>query len=209
MADLEDGAGSLEYLQQRIQKLEFLITGNDITTEEQIQETSHKRGDTVHERLIRLEDSLQVTANKSKSVQDLLYISQKHPGLFLPDAAQEDDTTYSRTEKLSIINSSATLFSTTASRLEAIQDLPLSSAETSVALAALQPRLQKLQQIQQKHAEDISELTYQTASLLQRWYELWIVGGGDCWSEWEERLTTVEKIVRREEGRRSREAATI
>ena len=55
----------------------------------------------------------------------------------------------------------------------------------------------------------MAELTFQTASLLQRWYELWVIGGGEYWAEWEERLMGAERAVRREEGRRKREKDAI
>lgn len=32
-----------------------------------------------------------------------------------------------------------------------------------------------------------------------------MLGGSECWAEWEDRMTGVEKMVRREEGLRARE----
>jgi hypothetical protein len=35
--------------------------------------------------------------------------------------------------------------------------------------------------------------------VLQRWYEVGLVGSGECWAEWEGRLEDVEREVRRRE----------
>ena len=47
-----------------------------------------------------------------------------------------------------------------------------------------------------------------SARALQRWYEVGVVGSGECWAEWEGRLGDVEREVRRVEvlrGSRERE----
>lgn len=40
--------------------------------------------------------------------------------------------------------------------------------------------------------------------MVQRWYELGILGQGECWAEWEGRMEECEKKVRRAEGERKR-----
>lgn len=45
----------------------------------------------------------------------------------------------------------------------------------------------------------MSELRVRTARVLQRWYEVGVVGSGECWAEWEGRLEGVEREVRRRE----------
>ena len=45
----------------------------------------------------------------------------------------------------------------------------------------------------------MAELRAKTASAIQRWYELRVLGESECWNEWEESLIAVEKRVRREE----------
>lgn len=59
--------------------------------------------------------------------------------------------------------------------------------------------MDRLAQTQAEQARDISELRVRTARVLQRWYEVGIVGSGECWAEWEGRLEDVEREVRRRE----------
>lgn len=59
--------------------------------------------------------------------------------------------------------------------------------------------MDQLAQRQEEQAKDISELRVRTARVLQRWYEVGLVGSGECWAEWEGRLEDVEREVRRRE----------
>ena len=38
-----------------------------------------------------------------------------------------------------------------------------------------------------------------SARAIEGWYELGVLGTGECWAEWESRLEEVEKQVRRRE----------
>ena len=104
-----------------------------------------------------------------------------------------------------IVNSCAPSYQTTASRLNAIKDLPLPPTEASVSLISLLPRLSKLELLQDEQAQDVAELRTRSARAIQRWYELSVLGDSECWTEWEGRLVEVEKRVRREEGRMAKE----
>lgn len=109
----------------------------------------------------------------------------------------------------SIVLSYAAAFPETASRLASLKDLPIPDAQGSTALIELQPRLAKLLEIQQQQAMDISELRTRSARLLQRWYELGILGNSECWAEWESRLEDIEREVKRREVIRDRRAKEI
>ena len=63
--------------------------------------------------------------------------------------------------------------------------------------------------LQDSQSKEIADLRLRTASVLQRWYEVGVLGRGECWTEWDERMMEVEKKIRREEGSRTREAAAI
>ena len=115
-------------------------------------------------------------------------------------------TTLSTKELLAIITSCATSFPTTASRLTAIKDLPVPPAESSAALIALKPRIARVELLQESQGKELAELRSRSASAIQRWYELSVLGGNECWTEWEGRLSDVEKRLRREEGYNAREA---
>lgn len=51
----------------------------------------------------------------------------------------------------------------------------------------------------------MAELRARSAEVIQRWYELGVLGESECWSEWEGRVVGVEKWVCREEGLRAKE----
>ena len=60
--------------------------------------------------------------------------------------------------------------------------------------------------LQESQGRELEELRLRSASAIQRWYELCVLGVSDCWTEWESRMSNVEKHVRREEGCSTREA---
>lgn len=122
-----------------------------------------------------------------------------HPDLFHVPAPGEVPTTLKTSEILAVVNSCATSYHTTAARLTSIKDLPIPPAEASASLAALNPRIAKAELIQDSQAQQVAHLRQKTASLIQRWYETGVLGGGECWVEWEDRMTGVEKRVRRQE----------
>lgn len=105
----------------------------------------------------------------------------------------------------SIVLSYATAFPETASRLSSLQDLPIPPASASTAIVELQPRIDRALETQRRQAEEIAELRVQSTLLMKRWVEVGIVGGGEVWGEWEERMKMVERGVRREEKARERE----
>ena len=50
----------------------------------------------------------------------------------------------------------------------------------------------------------MAALRARSAKAVQRWYELGVLGQGECWAEWEGRMEECEKKVRRAEGGRKR-----
>ena len=128
-----------------------------------------------------------------------------YPDLFQPTTS-DIPTTLTTSELLAIINSCATIYPTTASRLNAIKDLPVPSAESSASLITLHPRLAKVEMLQDLQAREMAELRARTAAAIQRWYELGVLGESECWTEWEGRVANVEKRVRRVEIHQAQEA---
>jgi hypothetical protein len=100
--------------------------------------------------------------------------------------------------------SSATLYPTTASRLTSILDVPVPPAETSASLVALQPRISKVEIVQEAQNRDLVELNKRSAEVLERWYKISVLGGGECWAEWEGRVARVERDTRRQEAMREK-----
>lgn len=85
------------------------------------------------------------------------------------------------------------------SQLTSIKDLPIPATDSYLELAALLPKLEKVQQLQECLEEEIARMRVRCAAVLQRWYEVTILAGGECWVDLERRLLEVEKAVRRKE----------
>lgn len=136
----------------------------------------------------------------------LIYVPDAaYPDLFQPTTS-EVPTTLTPTELLAIISSCAPSYPTTASRLDVLKDLPIPSSESSASLIALHPRLAKAELRQESQAREMADIRVRTATAIQRWYELGVLGENDCWNEWESRVVSVEKRVRREELHQAQEA---
>ena len=129
--------------------------------------------------------------------------------MFPPGFSAGSESFFSRDERLAIIKSCATLYPTTASRLTSILDIPLPPTESFASLISLQPRIAKIQHLQDSQATELADLRLRSAAVLQRWYEIGVLGGGECWTDWEERVVGVEKLVRREEATKARQDVAI
>lgn len=123
----------------------------------------------------------------------------RNPDLFQTTSLHQIPEGLTTQTLASIVLSYATAFPETASRLTSLNDLPVPDAQSSAALINLQPQLDRLAQTQSEQAAEISELRVRTARVLQRWYDVGLVGSGECWAEWEGRLEDVEREVRRGE----------
>ena len=51
----------------------------------------------------------------------------------------------------------------------------------------------------------MAALRARSAKAVQRWYELGVLGQGECWAEWEGRMEECEKKVRRVVGDQKRD----
>ena len=131
-----------------------------------------------------------------------------YPDLFHAADPDQIPTTLSTSELLATIISGATSFPITASRLTSIKDLPIPSAETSAALVAVQPRIALIELLQESQTCELAALRQRSASIIKRCYELSGLGGSECWTEWEKRMTVIEKQVRRQEGRIAHDVKT-
>ena len=93
------------------------------------------------------------------------------------------------------------------SQLNLAQDLRVPPLESFTGLASLHPSIDKLEQEYRAFEEEVASLRRRSAALLQRWYEVAVLAGGDCWVEWERRLERVEREIRRQEILRQEEAS--
>lgn len=97
--------------------------------------------------------------------------------------------------------SHAPLLQSTASQLRALQ--PLAPTTSFTTLLALAPRIKAVQERQMELGQEVSDLRAQSAQVVVRWQEVFVVGQGRCWVDWETRVRKVEREVgRREEKKR-------
>lgn len=76
-------------------------------------------------------------------------------------------------------------------------DVPIPSAESSLQLIQIEPRLAKVKLLQEAQKKEMAELRERTVEVLGRWYRLDVLGVGDFWAEVEGRVGRVESGVRR------------
>ncbi|EZF31236.1 hypothetical protein H109_00466 [Trichophyton interdigitale MR816] len=200
-------ADTIELLETRLRRIEFLLTGqtNWAGEPEQAAEPPASVRETVSARLAELEHGLRRLSARVPAVQDVLKLYSRYPDLFQSASTHTPPATMTPATLASIVLSYATAFPETASRLSSLQDLPIPPASASTALVELQPRIDRALETQRRQAQEIAELRVQSTLLMKRWVEVGVVGGGEVWGEWEERMKMVERGVRREEKARERE----
>jgi hypothetical protein len=200
---------TLDLLEYRLHRLEYLLNGNDSST-------NLPKGTTVTARLSKLKDALGQLAARSRTVEQLLRlrmtnvsrtlhkISQlthdpeaQHPDLFA--SAVTEDTGLSHDQKFSLVLTEAPAYLTLASQLRSLQDVHLPPTSSFTHLVAQQSRFAAIQATQDAQAREIAELRKRSAVLVSRWYEVQVLGVGRCWAEWERRFREVERGVRRVE----------
>ncbi|KAI9866257.1 MAG: hypothetical protein M1813_001378 [Trichoglossum hirsutum] len=195
-------SSTIDLLEARLRRLEFLLAGD--TRSVLPQSRSDEVAVSVTERLELLEDGLNRLSSKSKVAKEILDLNTLYPDLFQSLPLEQIPTSLGSSNLLSIVLSSATLYPTTASRLTSILDVPVPPAETSASLVALQPRISKVEIVQEAQNRDLVELNKRSAEVLERWYKISVLGGGECWAEWEGRVARVERDTRRQEAMREK-----
>lgn len=123
----------------------------------------------------------------------------RFPDLFQSQQPNEIPSTLTTTNIASIVLSCASSFPETASRLNSLKDLPIPDAALSTSLIALKPRLESVRKLQDEQASQVAELRARSAALLERYCEVGLVAGGECWAEFEDRVEVTEMAVRRME----------
>ncbi|KAL8711673.1 MAG: hypothetical protein Q9225_007081 [Loekoesia sp. 1 TL-2023] len=203
----ETALATLDDLQYRLQRLEYFISGSDDVQKPLQAVVSKGREHSITARLAKLEHTLHSMSERSPVIHELLQLEAAHPGLFHPSDTDLDavPSNLSTDEIAAIVTAHAPLYPLTASRLTSIRDINIPSSSLSTSLISLRPRLAKLEQLQDAQAKEMAELRARSAKAVQRWYELGVLGQGECWADWEGRMEACEKRVRRLEVERRRE----
>ncbi|KZF23041.1 hypothetical protein L228DRAFT_247491 [Xylona heveae TC161] len=134
-------------------------------------------------------------------------LEARHSDLFQASPSEEAPPTLSYPMLRQIVLACASLYATTASQLASVRDLPLPAAKASTSMIGLQPRIDRVNEVQMEQLQEIAHLRRKSAALIERWYKLMILAGNECWSDWEHRTAQVEREIRREEVRQAGDGA--
>lgn len=106
---------------------------------------------------------------------------------------------------MSHILSHAPLYHSSAARLTSLNDVPVPETSLSASLISNQPRIAAASATAERQDRELAALRTASAQLVSRWHSLGVVGMGECWAEWENRLTIAERAIRQESAKRDRE----
>ncbi|KAF2430825.1 hypothetical protein EJ08DRAFT_611820, partial [Tothia fuscella] len=188
---------TLSLLEWRLKRIEFVLNGGTPLSETPAVNVST--------RLHKLEQSLQQLASKSDTVSELLKLQAHHPHLFTPNPPNppqnQTPPELSLPQKTTLILAEASSFSTTSSQLRSLNDTPLPSSHSFATLVSLRPRIHQVRKVQYEQAMEISELRRRSGVAVLRWHEVFVLGAGRCWVDFEGRVRDGEGRVRRVERR--------
>jgi len=183
--------GTIDLLEARLRRIEYVVRGHlDNTSDLDSQKP-------VTTRLAKLEASLYRLKSSSRVIQELLKLHTKHADLFHATPSDGAPKIMDTQAIFSTVLACASSYHLTASQLTSILDLPLPTAGSSTLLIDLQPRIAKVETLQQSQARDIAVLKQRTSALLQRWYAIDILCTGEYWADVEGKVELMEQQVRR------------
>jgi hypothetical protein len=105
----------------------------------------------------------------------------------------------------SVVLSHATIYPETASRLSSLQTLQIPPAEQSTRISELAPKIADCQRFQDGLEQEVQDLRPRSARCLEWWVKVGVVGMGDLWEGWEDRLREIERNVARFERKQKEE----
>ena len=136
-------------------------------------------------------------ANILSSTSLLMTEDARHPDVFQRESTTEAPDSLSNDALLAMVVSQAALYSSVSSGLKSLLDIPIPSADASVEMMALLPRIAELDRSVERQARELAELREKTATVCWRWYQITVLGGGECWAEWDDRASRVDRGIRR------------
>ncbi|KAK6400914.1 hypothetical protein LTR95_019250 [Oleoguttula sp. CCFEE 5521] len=192
-------------LQARLKRLTFAIYGDD-SAGNGLPSPTPTNGSHPAAQIKDLQRQLQSLASRSEAVNEVLQLQIKYPELL---SSPTSNVTLPPTALAALVVSHTRLYESLSAQLSTLQTLSVPEATPLTALATLQPRISKASDRQQQQARDLAELRARSAAVVEQWYAGGVLGMGEKWAEWEERLRDVELTVRRMEGAAKRERGLV
>lgn len=87
--------------------------------------------------------------------------------------------------------------------------MPIPPASASVELVSQLPRIRRLALTGARQEAQVLALVRESARVVARWQTVGVLGLGECWAEWHERLMRAERVVRQAETRLAQDAAEM
>ena len=191
-------SNTLSLLEDRIRPLTYLIHGT--TTLPSLPPSSSASA-----RLRNLERALHVLTSHSPAAADILALQKSHPNIFHPATTTTTAPSLSPASLAALVLAHTQLYTSTSSHLSHLASTPLPDPASIIQLVNLQPRIARAIAKQEQQAREIAELRARSARVVEQWYESGVLGMGEQWAGWEERIREGEILVRRREARLRRE----
>lgn len=199
---------TLSLLEERLRRVSYILRGDNNpaqTTPPSNETESTERTLSATERLRKLERNLASLTSKSPTASSILDLQKHHPSLFTPTPSPSTPS-LPGPALAALILAHANLYQHSSTQLQTLSSQnTIPNPAVLARLIALQPRLERIGAKQDAQAREFSELRARSARVVERWYEEGVLGMGEKWAEWEERLREGEILVRRREGRERRE----
>lgn len=210
-SQLEVTTDTLSLLEERLRILDFALNGDQSASDHETQAaatTSETKGPAIA-RLKSLERSLHSLAAKSTTVNDVLSLHARHPDLFHVRDSTNLPISLQPASLLSLVLANSQLYLSLSSKLPQLQETSIPDPAWATRMVALGPRIEKALAKQDSQASELADLRLRSAKVVESWYESGVLGMGERWADWEERLRAVEIAVRRREAAKKRDEAPV
>ena len=201
----QTAAETLSLLEDRLNRVNYILNG-DIDNSTTQQQAVSKHAASAAVRLRSLERNLHSLASNSPAVTDVLALQRMHPEFFDSNSSSDSVPAASLAN---LILAHSQLYQSLSTRLSQLQDLSVPDPAAAAKLVEMRPRVEKACEKQVTQTKEFAELRARSAQVVEKWYEGGVLGRGEQWAEWEERLRDAEILVRRREAAKRRENGTI